>query len=113
MAWRSRRSHGLSATRHAIADYLESERPGDTGQHSEALFLAASSVSARRPGGRLSPRSVNTIVAGIGRLHDAETADRERQLGVLRPHDYADVRVMPTRPRTSCSSGVKAWKLSA
>src|SRR6266496_2166334 len=27
-------------------------------------------------------------------------------------HDYADVRVMPTSPRTSCSSGVKAWKLS-
>jgi integrase len=28
-------------------------------------------------------------------------------------HDYADVRVMPTSPRISCSSGVKAWKLSA
>ena len=73
--------------RHAIAGYLESERPGDADHRSEALFLAASSISARRPGGRLSPRSVNTIVAGIGRLHDAETADRERQLGVLRPHD--------------------------
>jgi site-specific recombinase XerD len=73
--------------RHAIADYLESERPGDTDHRSEALFLAASSINARSPGGRLSPRSVNTIVAGIGRLHDAETADRERQLGVLRPHD--------------------------
>ena len=73
--------------RHAIADYLESERPGDTDHHSEALFLAASSISARRPGGRLSPRSVNTIVAQVGRLHDGETADRERQLGVLRPHD--------------------------
>lgn len=73
--------------RHAIADYLESERPGDTDHRSEALFLAASSISARRPGGRLSPRSVNTIVAQVGRLHDAQTADRERQLGVLRPHD--------------------------
>ena len=73
--------------RHAIADYLESERPGDADHRSQALFLAASSISARRPGGRLSPRSVNTIVAGIGRLHDAETTDRERQLGVLRPHD--------------------------
>jgi integrase len=74
-------------SRHAIADYLEFERPGDAGDESDALFLAASSISARRPGGRLSPRSVNTIVGEIGRLHDAETADRERRLGVLRPHD--------------------------
>jgi integrase len=73
--------------RHAIADYLESERPGDADSESEALFLAASSISARRPGGRLSPRSVNTIVGEIGRLHDTETTGRERQLGVLRPHD--------------------------
>ena len=73
--------------RHAIADYLESERAGDADEHSDALFLAASSISARRAGGRLSPRSVNTIVSEIGRIHDAETTDRERQLGVLRPHD--------------------------
>ena len=73
--------------RNAIADYLEAERPGDTDEQSEALFLAASSIAARRPGGRLSPRSVNTIVGGIGRIHDAQTADRERQLGGLRPHD--------------------------
>ncbi len=73
--------------RHALADYLEAERPGDTDELSEALFLAACSVAARRPGGRLSPRSVNTIVGEIGRIHDAETADRDRHLGVLRPHD--------------------------
>ena len=73
--------------RHAVADYLETERPGDADQHSEALFLAASSIGPRRPGGRLSPRSINTIVAGIGRFHDAEVTDRERQLGMLRPHD--------------------------
>ena len=73
--------------RQAIADYLESERAGDADEHSDALFLAASSISARRAGGRLSPRSVNTIVSEIGRIHDAETTDRERQLGVLRPHD--------------------------
>jgi site-specific recombinase XerD len=73
--------------RQAIADYLETERPGDTDQHSEALFLAASSIGARRPGGRLSPRSINTIVGEIGHLHDAEVTDRERQLGALRPHD--------------------------
>jgi integrase len=73
--------------RHAIADYLETERPGDADDHSEALFLAARSIGTRRPGGRLSPRSVNTIVAEIGRIHDAEVTDRERRLGTLRPHD--------------------------
>ena len=73
--------------RHALADYLESERPGDADEQSEALFLAAASIAARRPGGRLSPRSVNTIVGEIGRIHDAETTDRDRHLGVLRPHD--------------------------
>jgi site-specific recombinase XerD len=73
--------------RHAIADYLEAERPGDTDEQCEALFLAASSIAARRPGGRLSPRSVNTIVGEIGRIHDAETTDHGRHLGVLRPHD--------------------------
>ena len=73
--------------RNALADYLEAERPGDADEQSEALFLAASSIAARRPGGRLSPRSVNTIVGEIGRIHDAETADRDRHLGVLRPHD--------------------------
>ena len=73
--------------RHALADYLEAERPGDADEQSEALFLAACTIAARRPGGRLSPRSVNTIVGEIGRIHDAETADRDRHLGVLRPHD--------------------------
>ena len=61
--------------------------PGDTDEQSESLFLAAASIGARRPGGRLSPRSVNTIVAEIGRIHDAETTDRGRHLGTLRPHD--------------------------
>ncbi|MET8051537.1 tyrosine-type recombinase/integrase [Streptosporangium sp. NPDC005286] len=73
--------------RHAIADYLQSERPGDVDEQTQALFLAASSIGARRPGGRLSPRSINTIVGEIGRIHDAETTDRQRHLGTLRPHD--------------------------
>lgn len=50
--------------RHALADYLEAEQPGDADEQSKALFLAACSIAARRPGGRLSPRSVNTIVGG-------------------------------------------------
>ena len=64
--------------RHATADYLESERPRDADQDSEALFLAASSISARRPGGRLSPRSVDTIVVEVGRLHDTPRSRRWR-----------------------------------
>lgn len=74
-------------TRQALADYLEHERDGDLDAKSAALFLAASSITARRPGGRLSPRSINTIVGEIGRLHDAQSGDRERDLGTLRPHD--------------------------
>ncbi|MGH3587744.1 MAG: tyrosine-type recombinase/integrase [Pseudonocardia sp.] len=74
-------------TRQALADYLEHERGGDTDPESAALFLAAASIAARRPGGRLSPRSINTIVGEIGRIHDLETTDRERRLGALRPHD--------------------------
>jgi site-specific recombinase XerD len=35
--------------RHALADYLEAERPGDADDQSEALFLAACSIAARRP----------------------------------------------------------------
>jgi integrase len=73
--------------RQALADYLEHERPSDAAVESEALFLSASSIAARRPGGRLSPRSINTIVEQIGRIHDAEVTDRERRLGTLRPHD--------------------------
>jgi integrase len=75
--------------RTALADYLESERPGDVDEHAEALFLAAGSIGARREGGRLSTRSINNIVGEIGRLHDAQfdDTDAERRLGGLTPHD--------------------------
>lgn len=71
----------------ALADYLEHERPGDTDEESTALFLAAASIATRRPGGRLSPRTINTIVSEVGRIHDLEVDGAERQLGTLRPHD--------------------------
>jgi integrase len=77
---------GLDA-RLALADYLDHERPGDADEQSTALFLAAASIATRRPGGRLSPRSVNTIVGGVGRIHDLEVDGPERKLGTLRPHD--------------------------
>ncbi|MDP9869887.1 MULTISPECIES: tyrosine-type recombinase/integrase [Streptosporangium] len=73
----------------ALADYLEAERLGDAAASTSptALFLAAASIAARRPDGRMSPRSINTIVEQIGRLHDAQISDPGRKLGRLRPHD--------------------------
>ncbi|GAA3515414.1 tyrosine recombinase XerC [Streptosporangium album] len=73
--------------RTALADYLEGERDGDATDDSTALFLAASSIAARRPDGRLSPRSINTIVGEIGAICDLQVAGADRQLGTLRPHD--------------------------
>jgi integrase len=77
--------------RTAIADYLERERPDDAGaaidETATALFVAARSIATRRPDGRLSPRSINTIVAEVGGIHDLEVTGADRQLGGLRPHD--------------------------
>ena len=74
-------------SRLALADYLEHERPGDADLHSTALFLAAITIKTRRLGGRLSPRTVNTIVSEVGRIHDLEVHGTDRQLGRLSPHD--------------------------
>jgi hypothetical protein len=51
--------------RQALADYLEYERPGDAAASTgpAALFLSAASIAARHPDGRVSPRSINTIVS--------------------------------------------------
>ncbi|MFB4269945.1 tyrosine-type recombinase/integrase [Nonomuraea sp. GTA35] len=75
--------------RQALADYLDQERPGDAAASAgpAALLLSAASIAARRPDGRLSARSINTIVGEIGRLHDAQMPDPDRKLGTLRPHD--------------------------
>ena len=67
--------------------YLEVERPFDATPESTALFLSAESVKSRRPNGRLSGRSVNTILERIGQLHDAEHTEPERHISPLRPHD--------------------------
>ena len=78
----------LSAdARTAVADYLERERPGDAGETSTALFLSAASIGSRRPDGRLSSRSINTICEQIGRWHDTEHPDPTRHISPLRPHD--------------------------
>ncbi|WP_127933486.1 tyrosine-type recombinase/integrase [Nonomuraea polychroma] len=51
-----------------------------------ALFLSVASITApARTAGCRRVRS--TLSLGGGRLHDAQTADPGRKLGVLRPHD--------------------------
>lgn len=79
----------LSAdARAALADYLEHERPRDTGDgQTSALFLSATSIGSRRANGRLSARAVNLICEQIGHWHDAEHTDPTRHLSPLRPHD--------------------------
>ena len=78
----------LSAdARTALADYLDHERPRDASADASAVFLSAVSVASRRPGGRLSPRSINAILERIGRWHDAEHSDPARHVSPLRPHD--------------------------
>jgi integrase len=86
---RTSRNVYLSAdARAALADYLQHERPRDTGdEQARALFLSAASISSRRTNGRLSPRAVNLICEQIGRWHDAEHPDPTRHLSPLRPHD--------------------------
>ncbi len=75
--------------RHALAEYLETERTNDTGgaTTSEALFLSAAGTPARRQDGRLSVRAVNLVLERIGHWHDAEVSDPARNISPLRPHD--------------------------
>ncbi len=78
----------LSAdARAALADYLEQERSRDATPATGALFLSAAGVAARSPDGRLSLRTINLILAQIGRWHDAEMRDPTRHISPLRPHD--------------------------
>ena len=73
--------------RQALADYLEHERPRDTISSTTAVFLSAAGIPSRAEDGRLSPRAINLILEQIGRWHDGEFSDPERQISPLRPHD--------------------------
>jgi integrase len=84
----------LSAdARQALADYLEIERAQDVDTTlslpQQPLFVSAGNAQPRSEDGRLSPRSINLILAQIGRWHDAELdeRDKERRISPLRPHD--------------------------
>jgi integrase len=81
----------LSAdARQALADYLEKEHLEDhvpDQQDVIPLFLSAASIASRSPDGRLTPRTINTILEQIGRWHDAEISDPDRHISPLRPHD--------------------------
>ncbi|AVF28421.1 site-specific tyrosine recombinase XerC [Paenibacillus larvae subsp. larvae] len=78
----------LSAdARQALADYLEKERLYDETEESIALFLSAKGLPARKLDGRLSTRSINTILEKIGKWHDAEVFDSDRKISPLQPHD--------------------------
>ena len=73
--------------RGAVADYLDKERQLDVGTPNEALFLSANGIPQRAADGRLSPRAINLILEQIGRWHDADSRDVERNVSPLRPHD--------------------------
>jgi len=95
----------LSAdARTALADYLERERPTDASGDASAVFLSAVSVASRRPGGRLSPRSMNLILERIGRWHDAEHSDPARW-----------VRRLSDRPtiRATAANAYASWPSAA
>jgi site-specific recombinase XerD len=102
-----------SDARTAVADYLERERQADQNDAASALFLTAATIRSRSAGGRLSPRAVNLVLARIGGLHDAEVTDPARRISPLRPHDYADLRVMPISARSPWSAGAEGVRLSA
>jgi len=88
----------LSAdARTALADYFEHERPRDAFADAPAAFLSAVSVASRRPGGRLSQRSINTILERIGRWHDAE----HNWNGAAVIARSATSRATPTLPKRS------------
>jgi site-specific recombinase XerD len=82
------RSVFLSAdARHALAEYLTTERARDRHDQTSALFLSAVELAARGVDGRLSPRAINLILEQIGRWHDATVSDPRRRITPLRPHD--------------------------
>ena len=70
--------------RQALADYLESERIEDADELSQALFLTAKAIPARKPDGRMSLQSINQMLRRIGEFHDQSFPDRP--ISPLQPH---------------------------
>lgn len=59
----------------------------DPADPAELRRVKRARLAGVRGKGALSPRSINTIIGEIGRLHDLQVDDPERQLGTLRPRD--------------------------
>ncbi len=96
-----------SDARLALAEYIEAERSKDADDGSEALFLSAKRIPARRADGRLSVRAVNLVLEQIGRWHDAELADPARKVSPLRPHDLRHTFAF----RLALETGADAYEL--
>jgi len=83
---RTQRTVFLSAdARCALADYLQRERPKDAADDTDALFVTAARVAARKANGYLSLRALNSLLTQIGRWHDAEV-EADRRIGPLGAH---------------------------
>jgi integrase/recombinase XerD len=80
----------------ALVDYLRQGRPDRKDPH---LFL-----TARPPIGPLTGNTIGMLV---------RSAARRAGLGPLGAHRYADLLVMPTLMRSSCSEALRAPNLSA
>ncbi|NQX60567.1 tyrosine-type recombinase/integrase [Paenibacillus qinlingensis] len=73
--------------KHALADYIEKERPNEIPDSVKALFVNAVGASARLPDGRLDPRTINRVLEQIGKWHDKEQNDLDRHISPLSSHD--------------------------
>ena len=69
----------------------------------------------RQPGTKFvfGPSGERPLLADDWRTHPWRRAVLAAELSPLRPHDYADIRVMPTFRKSCCSPEVSALKLSA
>lgn len=79
---------GLSLElRHALVDYILTERAGDggTAHLSEPLFLSASNRTTRAASGKLSPRAINLLLTTLLEEHNKREIEEEDKLTSLTP----------------------------
>jgi len=79
---------GLSLElRHALVDYILTERTGDGGttDSSEPLFLSASNRTTRATSGKLSPRAINLLLSTLLQEHNEREGEEENKIPSLTP----------------------------